>query len=134
MVTLRPRGRTVILESEVDPEFGTVVKVGHCVKKRKFQMSESKKKRNVHLTEFKAKVGLEAAAGSAYGFNAATLQFGNLMDMGVIDPAKVTRLALQNAASVAAMILTTDCMIAAGPPPHTAQPPEMAPDLQHSDF
>jgi chaperonin GroEL len=35
--------------------------------------------------------------------------------MGVIDPAKVTRLALQNAASIAALILTTDCMIAAAP-------------------
>ena len=107
----------------MDPEFGTVVKVGHCVKKR-----------NVHLTEFKAKVGLEAAADPAYGFNAATLQFGNLMDMGVIDPAKVTRLALQNAASIAAMILTTDCMITSEPASPNAQPPAMAPDLQHSDF
>ena len=37
--------------------------------------------------------------------------------MGVIDPAKVTRLALQNAASIASLILTTDCMIAAAPQP-----------------
>ena len=49
------------------------------------------------------------------GYNAATRQYGNLLQMGVIDPAKVTRLALQNAASIAALILTTDCMIAAAP-------------------
>ena len=49
------------------------------------------------------------------GYNAATRQYGNLLQMGVIDPAKVTRLALQNAVSIAALILTTDCMIAAAP-------------------
>jgi chaperonin GroEL len=51
----------------------------------------------------------------AYGYNAATRQYGDLLKMGVIDPAKVTRLALQNAASIAGLILTTDCMIAAAP-------------------
>jgi chaperonin GroEL len=50
-----------------------------------------------------------------FGYNAATRQYGDLLKMGVIDPAKVTRLALQNAASIAALILTTDCMIAAAP-------------------
>ena len=47
-----------------------------------------------------------------FGFNAATGQFGNLVDMGVIDPTKVSRSALQNAASVAGVLLTTECMIA----------------------
>jgi chaperonin GroEL len=42
--------------------------------------------------------------------------------MGVIDPAKVTRLALQNAGSIAALILTTDCMIANAPQPKAASP------------
>ena len=55
----------------------------------------------------------------AYGYNAATRQYGDLLKMGVIDPAKVTRLALQNAASIAGLILTTDCMIAAVPQPAT---------------
>jgi chaperonin GroEL len=50
-----------------------------------------------------------------FGYNAATRQYGDLLKMGVIDPAKVTRLALQNAASIAALILTTDCMIAVAP-------------------
>ncbi len=53
----------------------------------------------------------------AFGYNAATRQYGDLFQMGVIDPAKVTRLALQNAASIASLILTTDCMIANAPKP-----------------
>ncbi|HTT13537.1 MAG TPA: chaperonin GroEL [Burkholderiaceae bacterium] len=50
-----------------------------------------------------------------YGFNANTREFGDMLEMGVIDPAKVARLALQNAASIAALILTTDCVIAEPP-------------------
>jgi len=50
--------------------------------------------------------------------------------MGVIDPAKVTRLALQNAASIASLLLTTDCLIAALPPAQgaAAPPAGMSPD------
>jgi chaperonin GroEL len=48
----------------------------------------------------------------AFGYNAATGRYGDLVEMGVIDPTKVTRNALQNAASVAGLILTTDCMVA----------------------
>ena len=47
-----------------------------------------------------------------FGFNARTEKFENLLKAGVIDPAKVTRVALENAASVAAMLLTTDCVLA----------------------
>ena len=47
----------------------------------------------------------------------ATRTYGDMLQMGVIDPAKVTRLALQNAASIASLILTTDCMIATAPKP-----------------
>src|SRR6185295_14981056 len=53
-------------------------------------------------------------AGS-FGYNAATGQYGDLVEMGVLDPTKVTRCALQNAASVAALILTTDAMVAESP-------------------
>jgi chaperonin GroEL len=52
-----------------------------------------------------------------FGYNAATRAYGDLLEMGVIDPAKVTRLALQNAGSIAALVLTTDCMIANAPKP-----------------
>ncbi len=47
-----------------------------------------------------------------FGFNAATGEFGDILKAGVIDPAKVTRLALQNAASIAALMLTTEALIA----------------------
>ena len=47
-----------------------------------------------------------------FGYNAQTAQYGDLMEMGVVDPTKVARCALQNAASVAGLILTTDAMVA----------------------
>ncbi len=47
-----------------------------------------------------------------YGFNAATGDYGDMVEMGVLDPTKVTRFALQNAASVAGLMLTTDAMVA----------------------
>ncbi len=50
-----------------------------------------------------------------FGFNAATGEYGDLVEMGVLDPTKVTRFALQNAASVAGLILTTDAMVAEHP-------------------
>jgi chaperonin GroEL len=49
-----------------------------------------------------------------FGYNAATEEYGDLLEMGVIDPTKVTRLALQNAASVAGLLLTTEVAITAG--------------------
>jgi chaperonin GroEL len=47
-----------------------------------------------------------------FGFNAQTVEYGDLVEMGVVDPTKVARTALQNAASVAGLILTTDAMVA----------------------
>ena len=47
-----------------------------------------------------------------FGYNAATGEYGDLVEMGVLDPTKVTRCALQNAASVAGLMLTTDAMVA----------------------
>jgi chaperonin GroEL len=63
---------------------------------------------------------VEAATDAAFGYNAATGEYGDLLQMGVIDPVKVVRLALQNAGSIAALILTTDCMIANAPQPPAA--------------
>jgi len=48
----------------------------------------------------------------SFGFNAETAEFGDMIKAGVIDPAKVTRLALQNAASIAALMLTTEALVA----------------------
>jgi chaperonin GroEL len=50
-----------------------------------------------------------------YGYNAATDQYGELLAQGVIDPVKVVRTALQNAASVASLMLTTECLVAERP-------------------
>ena len=52
------------------------------------------------------------AGRGAYGYNAATGEFGDMLEAGILDPTKVTRLALQNAASVAGLLLTTEVMIA----------------------
>ena len=51
----------------------------------------------------------------SYGYNAATGVFGDLIEAGILDPTKVTRLALQNSASVAGLLLTTEVMIAEAP-------------------
>src|ERR1700726_1842570 len=50
-----------------------------------------------------------------FGYNAATDEYGDMLEMGILDPTKVTRLALQNAASVAGLLLTTEVMVAESP-------------------
>ena len=55
------------------------------------------------------------AGKGAYGYNAGTGEYGDMIESGILDPAKVTRLALQNAASVAGLLLTTEVMIAEAP-------------------
>ena len=57
-----------------------------------------------------------------FGFNAATDIYGDMVEMGVLDPTKVTRYALQNAASIAGLMLTTDCMVAELPKEETPMP------------
>ena len=59
-----------------------------------------------------------------YGFNARTEQYENLFEAGVIDPTKVTRIAIENAASIAGMLLTTECVVA--DKPKKEQPAAMA--------
>lgn len=72
------------------------------------------------LRQIVANAGLEGAviiqkikeSEGDYGYNARTGNYENLFATGVIDPAKVTRVALENAASIAGMFLTTECVIA----------------------
>ena len=59
---------------------------------------------------------------AGHGLNAATGEYVDLVATGIIDPAKVTRSALQNAASVASLLLTTECMIAEKPEEKQAAP------------
>ena len=58
-----------------------------------------------------------------YGYNAATGEYGDLVEIGVVDPTKVTRTALQNAASIAGLILTTEASVAEVPKEETATAP-----------
>ncbi|TMS59082.1 chaperonin GroEL [Imbroritus primus] len=57
-----------------------------------------------------------------YGYNAASGEYGDMVEMGVLDPTKVTRTALQNAASVASLMLTTDCAVCEAPKDESAAP------------
>ena len=82
------------------------------------------------LRQLVQNAGLEAAlivekvkgAEGNNGYNVATGEFVDLVNAGVLDPAKVTRSALQNAASIAGLLLTTECMITEIPEPKTAAP------------
>ena len=61
-----------------------------------------------------------------YGYNAANGEYGDMIEMGILDPTKVTRSALQNAASVAGLLITTECMVAEMP---KEEAPAGAPDM-----
>jgi chaperonin GroEL len=82
--------------------------------------------RNAGLEPAPILAKIKAESGS-FGFNVADERYGDLVAMGVLDPTKVTRLGLQHAASVAGLILTTDCVIGEIPAPRRpqAEPPEM---------
>ncbi len=58
-----------------------------------------------------------------FGFNASNDEYGDMMEMGILDPTKVTRSALQNASSVAGLMITTECMVAEMPKDEPAAPP-----------
>jgi chaperonin GroEL len=66
----------------------------------------------------------------SHGWNAATSEYGDMVSMGVVDPTKVVRFALQNASSVAGLILTTDAMVAEAPKEEKAKAPAM-PDMDY---
>lgn len=66
----------------------------------------------------------KVAEGSGdFGYNAKTDEYVNMLEAGIIDPTKVTRVALENAASVSGMLLTTECVITEVPKPEGAMPP-----------
>lgn len=67
-------------------------------------------------------VGKAKEQPAGWGFDARTGEFVNMMEAGIVDPAKVTRFALQNAASIASMVLTTEALVADKPEPAGAAP------------
>jgi len=60
-----------------------------------------------------------------YGYNAQTAEYGDMIEMGILDPTKVVRVALQNAASIAGLMITTEAMIAEAPKKETQVAPGM---------
>ena len=70
---------------------------------------------------------IKAGKGN-YGFNAQTGEYGDMIEMGILDPAKVTRTALQAAGSVAGLMVTTEAMIS-DLPEENAAPPGMPPGM-----
>ncbi|RKZ62700.1 MAG: molecular chaperone GroEL, partial [Gammaproteobacteria bacterium] len=66
-----------------------------------------------------------AAKKGNYGYNAATGEYSDMIKMGILDPTKVTRTALQNAASVAGLLITTECMVAEMPQEAAPAAPDM---------
>ena len=84
------------------------------------------------IRQISANAGLEgsvivanvrSAGKLGYGYDAAKNEYGMMVEKGIIDPTKVTRSALQNAASVAAMVLTTESIVCDIPKPETPEPP-----------
>ena len=72
---------------------------------------------------------VEEANNDTYGFNALTREYGDLVEAGVIVPTKVERVALENAASISGLLLTTDCAIT-----EIKKPAEKAPAGEHMDY
>ncbi len=70
----------------------------------------------------------------SYGYNAQTHAYGDLVAEGVIDPAKVVRCALQDAASVAGLLITTEAMVAELPKKEHAHPPMPGGGMGGMDF
>ena len=66
---------------------------------------------------------------NTFGYNAASGEYGDMLEMGILDPTKVTRSALQNAASVAGLIITTEAMVAERPREEAAAPGGGMPDM-----
>jgi chaperonin GroEL len=83
---------------------------------------------------FEGSVVLEKvkAGKGPYGFDAENAQYGDMLKAGIIDPTKVARFALQNAASVASLMLTTEAMVAEKPK-KKEPPPAMPPDMGDYD-
>ena len=83
------------------------------------------------IMQIAANAGLEGAvilnnvynsASTTYGYDAANDQYGDMIELGIVDPTKVCRSALENAASVASMVLTTESLVADIPEKEPAMP------------
>jgi chaperonin GroEL len=79
-------------------------------------------------------IGKIEESKGAVGYNAATGKFEDLVKSGIIDPTKVVRTALQNAASIAGLLLTTDAAVTDAPEPKKAAGPPMGGGEDYGDY
>ena len=70
-----------------------------------------------------------AEGKDSFGYNASTSEFGDMLKMGILDPTKVTRTALQNASSIAGLMITTECMVTEQASDETAPAAPAMPDM-----
>jgi len=105
--------RAIEALQDLDPE-NEEIKAGIGIVRRALSMPLKQIVRNAGLEENVVIQKVSEQKGN-YGFNARTEQYGDLLEAGIIDPTKVARVALENAASVAGMLLTTECVIAEKP-------------------
>lgn len=94
--------------NQVSPE----LRYGYDIVKKVIQEPTRKIAENAGKEPAEVVLGILSNANPNYGYNAQTEKYEDLIESGVVDPTKVIRCALQNSASVAALILTTDCLIA----------------------
>ncbi|GIX30674.1 MAG: 60 kDa chaperonin [Porticoccaceae bacterium] len=123
----------------------TLVRVADAIRARNLELANEDQRAGLNIAlrameapfrQIVANAGVEPsvvlekvrANQGSYGYNAQTEQYGDLLEMGIIDPAKVTRTALQNAASVAGVMLTTEVMITEAPKEEKASSPSV-PDM-----
>ena len=118
------RAREAIKDLEVEGDARTGANILYAALDRPFR----KLVENAGRDSGEVLAGLEVATSEAkgkkenVGFNVMSMEYGDLIAQGIIDPAKVTRSALQNAVSVATMVLTTECLIADEPKKETPAP------------
>ena len=115
--------RALIAIGEVDTD-NDDQKVGVDIAKR--AMQEPLRQIAANAGDEASVIANKVAEGTGnFGYNAATSVYGDMIEMGIIDPAKVTRTALQNAASVSGLMLTTEAMVSDRPEKYSAGTPDM---------
>ena len=121
--TKNPENRTAALQD-------LAKKVGAMIVKRALEEPIRQIVENAGLEGSVIVEKVKAEKGVTRGFDAESLEFVDMMQAGIIDPTKVERVALQNAASVAALLLTTEALITDLP----EDKPAAGPPMSHGDF
>src|SRR3546814_11513655 len=103
--TYTPEPRTTLFGSKEDQSHGLVIARGAMAAPLREIVANGGEGPSVVLNKVKDGKG-------NYGYNAANGEYGDMIEFGILDPTKVTRSALQNAASIAGLMITTEAMVA----------------------